>query len=245
VSAPAQEHDGKHDEHDDDDRSDADKHGWFLSQMPRPRGTELPSRRPGRAPARRAERFLLAGWLIRDPGRHRPGQPESGVVWCGCVQRPAGFRRRGSPGSAGAIMMTAWFREKAICGASTAARPRGPVAGWSAPGGVFDLGPCLLHVALEPVGAALGAPAPAAGEPAGGFLEAAFDRFGLCASFLPMVTGGFRSWIALRGRALRAGRRGLAGRPAPLRARWRAGAGRAGARGTGAAGWAGRRLGGG
>jgi hypothetical protein len=40
--------------------------------------------------------------------------------------------------------------------------------------GVLDLGTGLLHVALEPVGAALGAQAPAAGEPAGGLLDAAF-----------------------------------------------------------------------
>jgi hypothetical protein len=31
VSAPAQEHDGKHEEHNDDDRSDAEKHGVIPS----------------------------------------------------------------------------------------------------------------------------------------------------------------------------------------------------------------------
>jgi hypothetical protein len=31
-SVPPQEHDSKHDDHDDNDRSDADKHGWLLSR---------------------------------------------------------------------------------------------------------------------------------------------------------------------------------------------------------------------
>jgi hypothetical protein len=62
----------------------------------------------GKAPARRAGRFLLAGWWIRGPGRHRPGRPESGVVWL----RPAACRLPGGEAALAlsSIMMTAWFR---------------------------------------------------------------------------------------------------------------------------------------
>src|SRR5579859_7504614 len=60
--------------------------------------------------------------------------------------------------------------------------PGGPE--WSVLDGVLDLGAGLLHVALEPVTAARGAQATAAGEPAGGPFEAAFDRFGLVRELL-------------------------------------------------------------
>jgi hypothetical protein len=67
--------------------------------------------------------------------------------------------------------------------------------------GVLDLRTGLLEVALEPVGVALGAQATAAGEPAGGLLDAALTASALCANFLPILIEGRLSGVILPGRA--------------------------------------------
>src|ERR1017187_82519 len=78
-------------------------------------------------------------------------------------------------------------------------------AGWSAFGGVLDFRAGLLHVALYPVTAALGAQAPAAGEPADAPLDAAFNRFGLVRE-LPGHTHGELPFVESSCRGGRAGR---------------------------------------
>jgi hypothetical protein len=81
------------------------------------------------------------------------------------------------------------------------------------PEGVLDFGPGLLEVALGLVSAAFGAQAPAAGEPAGGLLEGAFDCWALCAIFLEIFMGAaFRESFRGRGRTGRDIGGGLAGR---------------------------------
>src|SRR5580704_4791289 len=109
--------------------------------------------------------------------------------------------------------------------------PAGPE--WSVLDGVLDLRAGLLHVAVEPVTAAPGAQATAAGEPAGGPLEAAFDRFGFVRELLADTHGAALSagaaadtlgagWPAsgsagavpdCRGAARRPNRRGRSPRP--------------------------------
>jgi hypothetical protein len=73
-SVPPQEHDDKHDDHNENDCSDADVHGW-APLMPPPRGRScliLPAT-PDPGLASRA--ILSPGCqVIRRPDRHRPGQ---------------------------------------------------------------------------------------------------------------------------------------------------------------------------
>src|SRR5580700_1025607 len=81
--------------------------------------------------------------------------------------------------------------------------PAGPE--WSVLDGVLDLRAGLLHVAVEPVTAAPGAQATAAGKPAGGPLEAAFDRFGFVRELLADTHGAAFRGVILRAREHRQG----------------------------------------
>jgi hypothetical protein len=74
--APSQEHDGKHDDHDNNDCSEADKHGVTPLSLRRLAGRSCLIRLP-RSPGQPGRPFLRVMWSSGGwPDRQEPGQPE-------------------------------------------------------------------------------------------------------------------------------------------------------------------------